>query len=91
MFVCLFLLKYSNFKACSAECDSGVLQKKKYDRVKTMDDDEDDDDEKDLIADEIFHGDVDGDGELEEGENIEQPLHHADEDEEGEDEESGWF
>uniref|UniRef100_A0A3B4UY23 Transcription elongation factor SPT6 n=1 Tax=Seriola dumerili TaxID=41447 RepID=A0A3B4UY23_SERDU len=64
-----------------------VLQKKKYDRVKTLDDDEEDDDEKDLIADEIFHGD--GEGELEEGEAVDEPLHHADDDEEGEDEESG--
>uniref|UniRef100_A0A3B4XSJ0 Transcription elongation factor SPT6 n=1 Tax=Seriola lalandi dorsalis TaxID=1841481 RepID=A0A3B4XSJ0_SERLL len=64
-----------------------VLQKKKYDRVKTLDDDEEDDDEKDLIADEIFHGDAEG--ELEEGEAVDEPLHHADDDEEGEDEESG--
>uniref|UniRef100_A0A3P8TS79 Transcription elongation factor SPT6 n=1 Tax=Amphiprion percula TaxID=161767 RepID=A0A3P8TS79_AMPPE len=62
-------------------------RKKKYDRVKTLDDDEDDDDEKDLIADEIFHGDHEG--ELEEGEAVDEPLqHHADDDEEGEDEES---
>uniref|UniRef100_A0A7N6FBA8 Transcription elongation factor spt6 n=1 Tax=Anabas testudineus TaxID=64144 RepID=A0A7N6FBA8_ANATE len=61
-------------------------RKKKYDRVKTLDDDEEDDDEKDLIADEIFHGD--GEGELEEGEAVDEPLHHGDDDEEGEDEES---
>ncbi|XP_074468063.1 transcription elongation factor SPT6 [Sebastes fasciatus] len=61
-------------------------RKKKYDRVKTLDDDEEDDDEKDLIADEIFHGDADG--ELEDGEAVDEPLHHADDDEEGEDEES---
>lgn len=64
-------------------------QKKKYDRVKTLEDDEEDDDEKDLIADEIFHGD--GEGELEEGEAVDEPLQHADDDEEGEDEESGWL
>uniref|UniRef100_A0A4W6FQ23 Transcription elongation factor SPT6 n=1 Tax=Lates calcarifer TaxID=8187 RepID=A0A4W6FQ23_LATCA len=45
------------------------------------------DDEKDLIADEIFHGD--GEGELEEGEAVDEPLQQADDDEEGEDEESG--
>lgn len=67
--------------------DRPVLQKKKYDRVKTLDDDEDDD-EKDLIADEIFH--VDGEGELEDGEEVDEPIHQADEGEEGEDEESGW-
>lgn len=64
-----------------------MSQKKKYDRVKTLDDDEEDDDQKDMIADEIFHGDADG--ELEEGEAVDEPLHHADDDEEGEDEESG--
>lgn len=53
--------------------------------MKTLDDD--DDDEKDLIADEIFHGD--GDGELEEGEAVHEPLQQADDDEEGEEEESG--
>uniref|UniRef100_A0A8D3CLP5 SPT6 homolog, histone chaperone and transcription elongation factor n=1 Tax=Scophthalmus maximus TaxID=52904 RepID=A0A8D3CLP5_SCOMX len=52
-----------------------------------MDDDEDDDDEKDMIADEIFHGDAEG--ELEEGEAVDEPLQHVDDDEEGEDEESG--
>lgn len=52
-----------------------------------MDDDEEDDDEKDLIADEIFHGD--GDGDLEEGEAVDEPLPRGDDDEEGEDEESG--
>lgn len=65
-----------------------LLQKKKYDRVKRLDDDEEDDDEKDLIADEIFHGDAEG--ELEEGEAVEETLQQADDDEEGEDEESGW-
>lgn len=64
-----------------------ISQKKKYERVKTMDDDEEDDDEKDLIADEIFHGD--GEGDLEEGEAIDEPLPRGDDDEEGEDEESG--
>lgn len=62
-------------------------QKKKYDRVKTLDDDEDDD-EKDLIADEIFY--PDGEGELEEGEAVDEPMQQPDDDEEGEDEESGW-
>lgn len=62
-------------------------QKKKYDRVKTLDDDEEDDDEKDLIADEIFHGDAEG--ELEEGEAVDEPLRQGDDDEEGEDELSG--
>lgn len=52
-----------------------------------MDDDEEDDDEKDLIADEIFHGD--GEGDLEEGEAVDEPLPRGDDDEEGEDEESG--
>ncbi len=61
-----------------------MSQKKKYDRVKTLDDDEEDDDEKDLIADEIFHGDAEG--ELEEGEAIEEPLHPGDDDDEGEEE-----
>ncbi|XP_029303416.1 transcription elongation factor SPT6 isoform X3 [Cottoperca gobio] len=61
-------------------------RKKKYERVKTLDDDEEDDDEKDQIADEIFHGDAEG--ELEEGEAVDEPLHHADDEEEGEDEES---
>uniref|UniRef100_A0A8C2ZF95 SPT6 homolog, histone chaperone and transcription elongation factor n=1 Tax=Cyclopterus lumpus TaxID=8103 RepID=A0A8C2ZF95_CYCLU len=63
------------------------VKRRKYDRVKTLDDDEEDDDQKDLIADEIFHGDAEG--ELEEGEAVDEPLHHADEEEEGEDEESG--
>lgn len=40
-----------------------------------------------MIADEIFHGDAEGD--LEEGEAVDEPLHQADEEEEGEDEESG--
>ena len=61
-------------------------QKKKYERVKTMEDDDEDDDGKDLIADEIFTGDADGD--LEEGETVDVPIQHH-EDEEGEDEESG--
>lgn len=69
------------------DCSCRVPQKKKYERVKTMDDDEEDDDEKDLIADEIFHGD--GDGDLEEGEAVDEPLPRGDDDEEGEDEESG--
>lgn len=68
---------------------SFVLQKKKYDRVKTLDDDEEDDDEKDLIADEIFHGDAEG--ELEEGEAVDEPLRQANDDEEGDEEESGNF
>lgn len=51
-------------------------------------DDDEDDDEKDLIADEIFH--VDGEGELEDGEAVDEPIQQADEEEEGEDEESGW-
>lgn len=55
--------------------------------MKTLDDDEEDDDEKDLIADEIFH--QDGEGELEDGETADEPLQQADDDEEGEDEESG--
>lgn len=66
-------------------------RKKKYDRVRTMEDD-DEDDEKDQIADEIFeHRDGDGDGgsDLEEGEAVDVPLHRQAEDEEGEgDEES---
>jgi hypothetical protein len=45
-----------------------------------------DDDGKDLIADEIFTGDADGD--LEEGETVDVPIQRH-EDEEGEDEESG--
>ncbi|CAL8280696.1 unnamed protein product [Arctogadus glacialis] len=60
-------------------------RKKKYERVKTMEDDDEDDDGKDLIADEIFTGDADGD--LEEGETVDVPIQHH-EDEEGEDEES---
>lgn len=55
--------------------------------MKTLDDDEEDDDEKDLIADEIFH--ADGEGELEDGETADEPLPQQDDDEEGEDEESG--
>lgn len=39
-----------------------------------------------MIADEIFHGDAEGD--LEEGEAVDEPLARGDE-EEGEDEESG--
>uniref|UniRef100_A0A8C6KXY1 SPT6 homolog, histone chaperone and transcription elongation factor n=1 Tax=Nothobranchius furzeri TaxID=105023 RepID=A0A8C6KXY1_NOTFU len=65
------------------------VKRRKYDRVKTLDDDEEDDDQKDLIADEIFH--MDGEGELEEGEAVDEPLQHPDDDEEGEDEESGDF
>ncbi|XP_059382416.1 transcription elongation factor SPT6 [Carassius carassius] len=61
-------------------------RKKKYSRVKTMDD-EGEDDEKDLIADEIFTGEGDGDGELEEGEAVDT-LHPRDDEEEEEDEES---
>lgn len=72
---------------CGSFAPSFVLQKKKYDRVKTLDDDEEDDDEKDLIADEIFHGDAEG--ELEEGEAVDEPLRHGDDDEEGDEEESG--
>uniref|UniRef100_A0A8B9HYD8 SPT6 homolog, histone chaperone and transcription elongation factor n=1 Tax=Astyanax mexicanus TaxID=7994 RepID=A0A8B9HYD8_ASTMX len=49
-------------------------------------DDEGEDDEKDLIADEIFTGD--GDGEVEEGEAVERP-HPGDDEEEEEEEESG--
>uniref|UniRef100_A0A4W4EHK9 Transcription elongation factor spt6 n=1 Tax=Electrophorus electricus TaxID=8005 RepID=A0A4W4EHK9_ELEEL len=59
-------------------------RKKKYSRVKTMDD-EGEDDEKDLIADEIFTGD--GDGEGEEGETV-GTLHAGDDEEEEEEEES---
>jgi len=63
------------------------VQKKKYSRVKTMDD-EGEDDEKGMIADEIFTGDGDGDGEVEEGEAVDT-LHTRDDEEEEEDEESG--
>lgn len=63
------------------------VQKKKYSRVKTMDD-EGEDDEKDMIADEIFTGDGDGDGELEEGEAVSTRPQGDDEEEEDE-EESG--
>lgn len=63
------------------------VQKKKYSRVKTMDD-EGDDDEKDMIADEIFTGDGDGDGEVEDGEAVDT-LHTRDDEEEEDDEESG--
>uniref|UniRef100_A0A673HB82 Transcription elongation factor SPT6-like n=1 Tax=Sinocyclocheilus rhinocerous TaxID=307959 RepID=A0A673HB82_9TELE len=59
-------------------------RKKKYSRVKTMDD-EGEDDEKDLIADEIFTGD--GDGEVEDGETVDT-LHPRDDEEEEDDEES---
>lgn len=41
-----------------------------------------------MIENEIF--DRDGDGELEEGEAIDEPLRHPEDEEEGEDEESGW-
>ncbi|XP_077089367.1 transcription elongation factor SPT6 isoform X2 [Siphateles boraxobius] len=61
-------------------------RKKKYSRVKTMDD-EGEDDEKDMIADEIFTGDGDGDGEVEEGEAVDT-LHPRDDEEEEDDEES---
>uniref|UniRef100_A0A671S5H2 Transcription elongation factor SPT6-like n=1 Tax=Sinocyclocheilus anshuiensis TaxID=1608454 RepID=A0A671S5H2_9TELE len=61
-------------------------RKKKYSRVKTMDD-EGEDDEKDLIADEIFTGDGDGDGEVEDGETVDT-LHPRDDEEEEDDEES---
>uniref|UniRef100_A0A671QNQ4 Transcription elongation factor SPT6 n=1 Tax=Sinocyclocheilus anshuiensis TaxID=1608454 RepID=A0A671QNQ4_9TELE len=71
--------KRSNF-----ELIKKYVQKKKYSRVKTMDD-EGEDDEKDLIADEIFTGDGDGDGEVEDGEAVDT-LHPRD-DEEGEDDE----
>ena len=55
-----------------------------------MEDDEEEDDEKDMIADEIFTGDGDNDGELEEGEAVDIPLNRQiDDEEEGEDEESG--
>lgn len=40
-----------------------------------------------MIADEIFH--ADGDGDLEDGEAVDEPLHHGDEEEDLEDEESG--
>ncbi|XP_051536488.1 transcription elongation factor SPT6 isoform X2 [Myxocyprinus asiaticus] len=59
-------------------------RKKKYSRVKTMDD-EGEDDDKDQIAGEIFTGD--GDGEVEEGEAVDT-LHPGEEEEEEEDEES---
>ncbi|NP_660094.1 transcription elongation factor SPT6 [Danio rerio] len=62
-------------------------RKKKYSRVKTMDDEGDDDDEKDLIADEIFTGDGDGEGEVEDGEAVDT-LHPRDDEEEEDDEES---
>uniref|UniRef100_A0A671TZC7 SPT6 homolog, histone chaperone and transcription elongation factor n=1 Tax=Sparus aurata TaxID=8175 RepID=A0A671TZC7_SPAAU len=39
-----------------------------------------------MIADEIFH--ADGDGDLEDGEAVDEPLHHGDEEEDLEDEES---
>lgn len=77
----------SNTVEVYSDCFCLITQKKKYERVKTMDDDEEDDDEKDLIADEIFHGD--GEGDLEEGEAVDEPLPRGDDDEEGEDEESG--
>uniref|UniRef100_A0A671S5K8 Transcription elongation factor SPT6-like n=1 Tax=Sinocyclocheilus anshuiensis TaxID=1608454 RepID=A0A671S5K8_9TELE len=51
-------------------------------------DDEGEDDEKDLIADEIFTGDGDGDGEVEDGETVDT-LHPRDDEEEEDDEESG--
>uniref|UniRef100_A0A8C2E8L9 Transcription elongation factor SPT6 n=2 Tax=Cyprinus carpio TaxID=7962 RepID=A0A8C2E8L9_CYPCA len=61
-------------------------RKKKYSRVKTMDD-EGEDDEKDMIADEIFTGDGDGDGDVEDGETVDT-LHPRDDEEEEDDEES---
>ncbi|XP_057216695.1 transcription elongation factor SPT6 isoform X2 [Triplophysa rosa] len=61
-------------------------RKKKYSRVKTMDD-EGEDDEKDMIADEIFTGDGDGDGELEDGEAV-STRPPGDDEEEEDDEES---
>lgn len=61
-------------------------QKKKYSRVRTMDDDGEDD-EKDQIADEIFTRD--GDGEGEEGGEGGEALHPGDDEEEEEGEESG--
>lgn len=82
-----FLCAWKSLSLQCPCCPCLVSQKKKYDRVKTLDDDEEDDDEKDLIADEIFHGDAEG--ELEEGEAVDEPLRHGDDDEEGEDEESG--
>lgn len=51
-------------------------------------DDEGEDDEKDMIADEIFTGDGDGDGEVEDGEAVDT-LHPRDDEEEEDDEESG--
>uniref|UniRef100_A0A671S4F0 Transcription elongation factor SPT6-like n=1 Tax=Sinocyclocheilus anshuiensis TaxID=1608454 RepID=A0A671S4F0_9TELE len=63
------------------------VKRRKYSRVKTMDD-EGEDDEKDLIADEIFTGDGDGDGEVEDGETVDT-LHPRDDEEEEDDEESG--
>lgn len=62
------------------------IQKKKYSRVRTMDDDGEDD-EKDQIADEIFTRDGDGEGD-EVGEGGEA-LRPGDEEEEEEGEESG--
>ncbi|KAL1252905.1 hypothetical protein QQF64_017598, partial [Cirrhinus molitorella] len=61
-------------------------RKKKYSRVKTMDD-EGEDDDKDQIADEIFTGDGDGEGELEDGEAVDT-LHPREDEEEEDDEES---
>ncbi|XP_051533006.1 transcription elongation factor SPT6 [Myxocyprinus asiaticus] len=61
-------------------------RKKKYSRVKTMDD-EGEDDEKDKIADMIFTGDGDGEGEVEEGEAVDT-LHPGEDEEEEDDEES---
>lgn len=51
-------------------------------------DDEGEDDEKDLIADEIFTGDGDGEGEVEDGEAVDT-LHPREDEEEEDDEESG--
>lgn len=41
-----------------------------------------------MIENEIF--DREGEGDLEEGEAIDEPLRHPEDEEEGEDEESGW-
>lgn len=65
---------------------SSPVQKKKYSRVRTMDDDGEDD-EKDQIADEIFTRDGDGDGE--DGGEGGEALHPGDDEEEEDGEESG--
>lgn len=81
------LLIYSLHYTVDVKLKSLPIQKKKYSRVRTMDDDGDDDDEKDQIADEIFTRDGDGDGD-EVGDGGE-PLHPGEDDEEEEGEESG--